>query len=367
MSTPRAFRQERVEADYAGQTTANGGAIISTRDSVSLGFGLEQVTDTAARTELVRRMMLHLLPTTADAAAPTVSWLRPGENAEVNVADPVEIEVEAADERGDLKEVRLSVGDQLVQRKVSFPFQFRWQPTAGYVGQTVTLVVDAEDKAGNVTRSFRVIRVVSGTGIANAPLPTGVTTIAGTPAVGETLTCIPSGFTGDNVTLSYQWLRDGAAISGARSSTYVPVAGDVGTQVSCRVSATNSAGTADSTSSGRTISGPAAAPAPQAAPTTPAGGGIQAAAAPRLRVACVIRSYGVLCTLKASRLATKATIRVVGRKQRATASGRGTVHVRLKGKKVKRTARVEVRYTAGTATGKTVVRLGRTVTVDTKR
>ena len=29
-----AFRQERVEADYAGRTTANGGAIISTRDSV---------------------------------------------------------------------------------------------------------------------------------------------------------------------------------------------------------------------------------------------------------------------------------------------------------------------------------------------
>ena len=101
--------------------------------------------------------------------------------------------------------------------RCSFPFQFRWQPSAGYVGQTVTLSWSAEDKAGNVTRSFRVIRVVSGSGIANAPLPTGVTTIAGTPAVGETLTCIPSGFTGDNVTLSYQWLRDGAAIGGATS------------------------------------------------------------------------------------------------------------------------------------------------------
>ena len=105
----RAFRQERVEADYAGQATPNGGAIISTRDSVAVGFGLEQVTDPAVRNELVRRVMAHLLPTTADTVAPTVSWLRPDAGATVNVADPVEIEVEAADERGDIKEARLTL------------------------------------------------------------------------------------------------------------------------------------------------------------------------------------------------------------------------------------------------------------------
>ena len=181
VATQRAFRQERVEADYAGQTTANGGAIISTRDSVSLGFGLEQVTDTAVRTELVRRTMAYLLPTSADTAAPTVSWLRPAENAEVGVADPVEIEIEAADERGDIKEARLSVGGQLVQRKVSFPFQFRWQPTEAWVGQTLTLVMDVEDKAGNVTRSFRTIKVVASGGTPEAPTP-DVPVTGGDPA-----------------------------------------------------------------------------------------------------------------------------------------------------------------------------------------
>ena len=95
----RPFRQERVEADYVGQTTANGGAIISTRDAVSVGFGLEQVSGTV-RQELVRRMMLHLLPTSADTTAPQVTWLRPGENATVNAADPVEIEVEAVGRAG---------------------------------------------------------------------------------------------------------------------------------------------------------------------------------------------------------------------------------------------------------------------------
>ena len=43
----------------------------------------------------------------------------------------MEIEVEAVDERGYLREVRLSVGCQLVQRKVSFPFQMRWYPESG--------------------------------------------------------------------------------------------------------------------------------------------------------------------------------------------------------------------------------------------
>ena len=81
------------------------------------------------RNELVRRMMA---PPAAGRRptrhAPTVTWLRPGDGATVNAADPVEIEVEAVDERGDIKEVRLSVGGTQVARKVSFPFQMRWQP-----------------------------------------------------------------------------------------------------------------------------------------------------------------------------------------------------------------------------------------------
>ena len=148
----------------ARPTREPGGAIISTRDSVSVGFGFEQITDTAARTELVRRMMGHLLPTGADTTGPTVSWLRPEQNATVGVADPVEIEVEAVDERGDIKEARLRVGNQLIQRRSSFPFQFRWQPTADWAGQTLSLVVEVEDKAGNVTRSFRTITVAGGGG-----------------------------------------------------------------------------------------------------------------------------------------------------------------------------------------------------------
>ena len=57
------LRQETVQADYTTTPaqTANGGAIISTRDAVTFGFGLEQV-DEATRNELVKRSMAHLLP-----------------------------------------------------------------------------------------------------------------------------------------------------------------------------------------------------------------------------------------------------------------------------------------------------------------
>ena len=60
----------------------------------------------------------------------------------------------------------------------------------------------------------------------------------------------------------------------------------------------------------------------------------------------------------------KATIRVVGSKGRATARGLGKARVRLDTRsRIRRGARVEVRYASGRVQGRTVVRLGRTATV----
>jgi hypothetical protein len=185
----------------------------------------------------------------------------------------VEIEVDAVDERGDMKEVRLRVGDQLVQRKVSFPFQMRWQPTAADVGQTRTLVIEAEDKAGNVTTSTRTITIGSPSAMEEAPLPTGVTTLAGQAVVGERLTCIPSGFSGNGVQLTYQWLRDGADVPGATSASYVAQEADLGRDVSCRVTAANSAGDADSTSDALAVSSASAGARGPSGPEGPSGPG----------------------------------------------------------------------------------------------
>ena len=386
----RPFRQERVEADYTGAPTQAGGAIISTRDAVSIGFGLEQVTNPAQRNELVRRVMAHLLPSGADTAAPTVTWLRPGAGATVSVTDPVEVEVEAVDDRGDMKEVRLIHRGQLIQRKVSFPFQMRWQPTAVDVGETETLRVEAEDMAGNVTMSSRTITVGPATALEEAPAPTGVTTISGNPVVGETLTCVPSGFSGNGVFLRYQWLRDGAVISGASQRTYVPVAADVGHQVSCRVLASNSAGDADSTSAALTVS-PAVAgpPGPEGAPGTtgpqgPAGPtgatGPQGAVGPQgpagtvtaVTIACkLLKQKQIECLVSPvggdRQAAARASIRVAGTRRSAAKRARGAFRVRLRtAKRVRRSTRVIVRYASGEATGRAVVRLGKRVKAPTR-
>jgi hypothetical protein len=297
-------------------------------------------------------MMAHLLPAGADTTPPTVTWLRPDEGVTVNAADPVEIEVEAADERGDVKETRLLIGGQLIQRKVSFPFQMRWYPSAADVGRTVTLVIEAEDKAGNVTTSTRTIAVGTAQSIEEAPLPTGVTTIAGRPVVGRTLTCIPSGFSGNGVRLGYQWLRNGAAIAGATGAAYVPVADDIGRGVSCRVTATNSAGNADSTSEALIVS--AAASARKVVRITIH---IKCTRTKKRDVVCVVRRDD-------ARRWVKATIKVVGSKGRATARDRGRVRVLLDPRaRVRRNARIEVRYASGRVQGRAVVRLGRTVMV----
>jgi hypothetical protein len=91
---------------------------------VTFGFGLEQV-NAATRSELVRRSLLHVLPTGADTTGPTVAYTYPADGETVTPRDPVEVEVDAVDERGDMKEVRLYAGEELVARKVSFPFQLR--------------------------------------------------------------------------------------------------------------------------------------------------------------------------------------------------------------------------------------------------
>ena len=268
----RPFRQERVELDYATTPapTNVGGAAISTRDTIAFGFGLEQV-DQATREQLVARSFQYLLPVAADTTAPTVDWLRPGADAEVTPADPVEIEVEAVDERGDIKEVRLKVGGQLVATKVSFPFQFRWQPTMADVGTTRTLTVEAEDAAGNVQTSTRDVKVVAPAATVESPLPVANPTMTGTPVVGETLTCNNGGFLNAPDSYTFEWLSNGMPIVGATGASYIPVMGDVGTQIACRITAVNSAGDADATSDSRTVGTAAAGPAGGGGSNGPAG------------------------------------------------------------------------------------------------
>ena len=95
-------------------------------------------------------------------------------------------------------------------------------------------VVSATTRAGS-----------EGNGGPNRPA-TGAPTITGAARVGETLAANTSGIADEdgleNAVFSYQWLADGADISGATDSTYLPVVDDAGRAVGVRVSFTDDDG-----------------------------------------------------------------------------------------------------------------------------
>ncbi|MBN2879039.1 MAG: InlB B-repeat-containing protein [Clostridia bacterium] len=64
----------------------------------------------------------------------------------------------------------------------------------------------------------------------------------GSPQYGETIVADVSGITNNTGTLSYQWLRGGAAVSGADSSTYTLSQDDIGKSISVEVASSSQSG-----------------------------------------------------------------------------------------------------------------------------
>ncbi len=82
-----------------------------------------------------------------------------------------------------------------------------------------------------------------------SPVNTVLPAVSGTAQQGQTLSVTTGTWSGTPTpTYAYQWLRAGAAISGATGSTYLLGFGDVGSAISCAVTATNAAGSASATS-----------------------------------------------------------------------------------------------------------------------
>ncbi len=99
------------------------------------------------------------------------------------------------------------------------------------------------------------------------PADTAPPTIAGTPQSGQTLACSPGTWSNSPTGYSYQWQRDGGDIAGATSATYAVQGADLGHTVTCRVTATNIAGSATAMSAGVAIPRALTAPTTSAATT----------------------------------------------------------------------------------------------------
>ena len=86
------------------------------------------------------------------------------------------------------------------------------------------------------------------------PVNTLAPAVTGSPKLGSVLSCSAGTWSG-TTPLSYavQWLRDQSPIPGQTRSTYLVQASDVGHAMSCRVTASNQAGTATGTSNAISI------------------------------------------------------------------------------------------------------------------
>ena len=101
--------------------------------------------------------------------------------------------------------------------------------------------------------------------------PASVAAPSGTPSAGNTLTCAPGTWTSSAALapFAYQWLRDGAPITGASSETYKLASEDEGKVIQCQVTASNETGPQKG---GVTIADSAAvvvSPEPSSAPPLP--------------------------------------------------------------------------------------------------
>jgi hypothetical protein len=115
---------------------------------------------------------------------------------------------------------------------------------------------------GNTTSGINVGMVPS------APHNTAAAVVTGTALVGDALMCSNGSWTGEGMLsvqsgwplttpFGYVWLREGVAISGATSASYVVQSADEGHGLACEVTATNAAGHEASKSGSVTVPVPA--------------------------------------------------------------------------------------------------------------
>jgi hypothetical protein len=112
-------------------------------------------------------------------------------------------------------------------------------PVAADVGHSLTVTVLARNIFGNGPPATSLATALV---VGTIPVNTTLPVITGTAQVGQTLSASNGVWTNIPTAFTYQWNRNGVAISLATSSTYIPVASDVGTLLSVTVVASNASG-----------------------------------------------------------------------------------------------------------------------------
>ncbi|WKK72568.1 hypothetical protein Q0F99_06415 [Rathayibacter oskolensis] len=102
-----------------------------------------------------------------------------------------------------------------------------------YLGQAISVqVTGTKTGYAKATRTSAVVPVTQGS------LTNSVPTVTGSSSIGGTLTATPGNWGPAPVDPAYQWKRNGTAISGATSSSYVVASADSGTSLTVSVTGT---------------------------------------------------------------------------------------------------------------------------------
>ena len=97
-------------------------------------------------------------------------------------------------------------------------------------------------KGGGLTGAQMSAAITAGLSTEIPPANTVAPVASGTGTVGQNLTVTNGTWTMSPTSYAYQWLRAGSPILGATNAVYALVGADSGNAVSCRVTATNPAG-----------------------------------------------------------------------------------------------------------------------------
>ena len=117
---------------------------------------------------------------------------------------------------------------------------------AADVGATISFRITATNSAGSGSASATTPPVTTSPATPSSPALTGSPpTLSGATTLGSTITAMTGTWLGSPTpTFTYEWFRGTTKIDGEVSKTYIIKAADIGRSIDCRITATNSEGSA---------------------------------------------------------------------------------------------------------------------------
>jgi hypothetical protein len=253
-------QSNNVDSGYAGTvhfTSSDGQAVLPANATLSNGFGTFSATlktagnQTITATDTSNASITGTGVVAVGPAAPTVSSVSPS-------AGPV-----AGKNSVTIRGTNLAGASTVKFGTASAIFTV--------VSDTRLTATAPAESAGTVDVTVTTLSGTSATRAADAytyvaaPVNTAAPSISKTPAVGQPLSCSAGTWSG-SPTYSYEWHRDGIAITGATDQMYVDRPADQGHTLTCEVTATNTGGRTSATSKGVLV--PASRKAPKCRPSS---------------------------------------------------------------------------------------------------